>query len=133
MKDLRLSEIKEICKSHQIGCEGCEFSSNKTGCQITNIFSPEKWKIETQPKDRVDTLEDTIDLMTSADYKDRFIAEYYQLKIRYEKLDAMVKNWDNLSFEPTCSKETFNTQLEIMLDYLKILEVRAEIEDIKLN
>ena len=38
--------------------------------------------------------------MTSKDYKERFKAEYYQLKIRYEKLDAMIKNWDNLSFEP---------------------------------
>lgn len=31
-------------------------------------------------------LKDTISLMTSADYKERFIAEYLQLKIRYNKL-----------------------------------------------
>ena len=31
-------------------------------------------------------LKDTIDLMTSEDYKDRFKAEYYQTKIRYDKL-----------------------------------------------
>ena len=31
-------------------------------------------------------LKDTIDLMTSDDYKDRFKAEYYQTKIRYNKL-----------------------------------------------
>lgn len=28
-------------------------------------------------------LKDTIELMNSSDYKDRFKAEYYQLKIRY--------------------------------------------------
>ena len=32
------------------------------------------------------TLDDTIILMSSSDYKDRFKAEYWQTKIRYEKL-----------------------------------------------
>ena len=31
-------------------------------------------------------LNETIPFMTSSDYKERFIAEYWQLKIRYEKL-----------------------------------------------
>ena len=31
-------------------------------------------------------LKDIIALMTSSDYKQRFIAEYWQTKIRYEKL-----------------------------------------------
>lgn len=35
-------------------------------------------------------LKDTIELMNSSDYKDRFKAEYYQLKIRYTKLHAML-------------------------------------------
>ena len=34
-------------------------------------------------------LKDTIDLMISSDYKDRFKAEYYQVKIRVEKLDKL--------------------------------------------
>ncbi len=34
-------------------------------------------------------LKDTIEGMTSADYKERFKAEYQQVKIRYDKLDAM--------------------------------------------
>ena len=43
-------------------------------------------------------LKDTIDLMTSEDYKDRFKAEYYQTKIRYDKLHKMlVKNEDRKS------------------------------------
>lgn len=32
-------------------------------------------------------LEETKDLMCSADYKERFKAEYYQLKIRYEQIN----------------------------------------------
>lgn len=35
-------------------------------------------------------MKDTIELMNSSDYKDRFKAEYYQLKIRYTKLHAML-------------------------------------------
>ena len=31
-------------------------------------------------------LKDTIEMMTSNDYKERFKAEYHQTKIRYEKL-----------------------------------------------
>ena len=37
-------------------------------------------------------LEDTIEDMLSSDYKRRFIAEYNQLKIRYDKLRNMVDN-----------------------------------------
>lgn len=35
-------------------------------------------------------LKDTIDLMNSSDYKDRFKAEYWQVKIRLEKLRKMI-------------------------------------------
>lgn len=31
-------------------------------------------------------LKDTVEMMTSSDYKERFKAEYYQLKLRYNKL-----------------------------------------------
>jgi len=78
-------------------------------------------------------LEDTIQLMLSAYYKDRFKAEYYQTKIRYAKLIRMVNNWDNLSFEPTCSKETYICQLEAMREYINILESRAKTERIELD
>lgn len=35
-------------------------------------------------------LKDTINFMTSDDYKDRLIAEYWQLKIRYQKLQVAI-------------------------------------------
>lgn len=78
-------------------------------------------------------LVDTIAFMMSPYYKERFKGEYYQLKIRYAKLTKMVNNWDNLSFEPTCSKETYVTQLEAMRMYIDILELRAKTEGIELN
>ena len=77
---------------------------------------------------------DTVQLMLSNDYKERFKAEYWQLKIRYEKLKTMCEKWDNgeLDFEPTCDREVYNEQIWNMYGYMKILEHRAEIEGIEL-
>lgn len=77
-------------------------------------------------------LNETVELMQSPNYKDRFIAEYYQNKIRYDKLAAMVANWDNLSFTPTCPKSTYLLQLEYMEKYIAVLELRAIAEGIVL-
>jgi hypothetical protein len=81
------------------------------------------------------TLEETKDLMCSADYKERFKAEYYQLKIRYEKLKDMCKKWDKgeLDFTPTCPRNTYDYQLAYMSGYLKILKKRAEFEGVELE
>lgn len=80
-------------------------------------------------------LKDTIELMNSTDYKKRFIAEYYQTKIRYDKLHKMVIKYEagTLNFEPSCSLELLKEQLSYMGNYLRILEVRAEIEKIDLG
>lgn len=78
-------------------------------------------------------LKDTIELMTSSDYKERFRAEYYQLEIRYNKLKNMVDNWDNLDFTPTCSKTIFELQLRYMYLYLEVLRQRAEREKVDLK
>ena len=79
-------------------------------------------------------LKDTIELMNSADYKDRFKAEYYQTKIRYDKLHNMVVKYEagTLNFEPSCSLGLFKAQKSAMGNYLYLLEVRAEIEKIEL-
>lgn len=79
-------------------------------------------------------LKDTIKFMESEDYKERFLAEYYQLEIRYDKLSKMIDKLDRneLNFNPTCSKELYLTQLEAMADYLMALESRAKIEKIEL-
>ena len=79
-------------------------------------------------------LKDTIDLMTSEDYKDRFKAEYYQTKIRYDKLHKMlVKNEAGvLDFTPTVLISKLMEQKRYMGEYLRMLEIRAAIENIDL-
>ena len=80
-------------------------------------------------------LNNTIDMMTSEDYKERFKAEYYQTKIRFYKLVEMLDSWNagNLTFKPACPKWMYQDQLAIMSDYLDILEERAKLENIEIN
>ncbi len=75
---------------------------------------------------------DTVDLMTSDDYKDRFMAEYYQVKIRYQKLKSILDKYEEgtLDFEPSCSISLLMIQREIMEDYLNVLQDRAITENI---
>ena len=79
-------------------------------------------------------LKDTVELMTSADYKERFKAEYAQTKIRYDKLHAMIVKYEagTLNFDPTCPLELLKKQASAMGAYLFALEVRAQIEKIEL-
>ena len=80
-------------------------------------------------------LKDTIKLMSSDNHRDRFIAEYWQTKIRYENLHKMCVKYEAeiLDFAPVCPLELLNRQASHMGMYLKTLEVRAEIEGISLD
>ena len=79
-------------------------------------------------------LKDTVNLMNSTDYKERFKAEYIQAAVRYEKLKAMLDKWDagKLEFKPTCPRGVYNFQIRAMADYIASLEARASIENIEL-
>jgi hypothetical protein len=79
-------------------------------------------------------LKDTIEMMQSADYKERFRAEYYQTKIRYNKLHNMLVKADagKLEFTPTCPLDLLRDQKANMGKYLYCLEVRAQIEGVEL-
>ena len=77
-------------------------------------------------------LKDTVEMMLSNDYKERFKAEYYQLKIRHDKLQKMVDNWDKLNFTPTCAYSTYVCQLLAMEDYMALLRSRAKQEEVEL-
>ncbi len=79
-------------------------------------------------------LVDTIPLMESEDYKERFKAEYYQLTIRIEGLKQMLDKYKNgtLKFTPTCSYALLSKQLKTMEAYAACLEVRATTERIDL-
>lgn len=79
-------------------------------------------------------LNETIEMMDSVDYKERFRAEYLQLKIRMEGLSIMLKKYKSgeLNFTPSCSYDLLNGQLKAMDLYASFLEERAEIENITL-
>ena len=80
-------------------------------------------------------LQDTIELMNSEDFKDRFKAEFYQLKIRICSLDNMLLKYElgELPFEPNCSYDLLNGQLKAMRLYQSYLIERAEIEGIEID
>jgi hypothetical protein len=88
-------------------------------------------------------LNETVEMMNSADYKERFKAEYYQLKIRYEKLKAFNNRIEAAEVsmytkqtvaEPKhdCPYSLLRDQQSHMGQYLHILELRAIIERIDL-
>lgn len=79
-------------------------------------------------------LRDTVEMMNSEDYKERFKAEYRQNVIRYQKLATMLEKWDKgeLIFTPTCPRSTYNMQIKAMTDYIAVLEARAVMENIDL-
>lgn len=80
-------------------------------------------------------LKNTVNGMLSEDYKERFKAEYWQTKIRYEKLHKMIIRYEagTLNFEPKCKIELLKDQCSYMGRYLFCLEIRAEIEGINLE
>lgn len=115
-------------KSFEIKQE--DFNVYPASIEITKIKEKkEKNKME---------LKETIELMCSENYKERFVAEYHQVKIRYEKL----KNFCNkievetmLGKEETkhdCPLELLREQQKHMGFYLLILEKRALIENVEL-
>ena len=79
-------------------------------------------------------LKDTVEMMNSKDFKERFKAEYYQLSLRLDSLRSMLikLNYNMLDFEPKCSKEILENQVIFMQGYMNILRLRAEIEEIEL-
>lgn len=90
-------------------------------------------------------LQETVEPMITGDYKDRFVAEYWQTKIRYERLKKfntkiqaaqMQKGYTGVypDWAPKhdCPEYLLEEQQRVMGEYLKILETRAEIEGIEL-
>ena len=75
-------------------------------------------------------LKDTYTLMISDDYSDRLKAEYYQLKIRTDRLSRMLQKYEEgkLGFMPNSPIELLKQQLKVMIDYLEILRDRILIE-----
>ena len=80
-------------------------------------------------------LKNTVDLMLSDNYKDRSRAEYYQTKERYQRLHLMIIKYEagTLDFQPDCPLELLKRQAKAMGEYLYVLEMRAQLEEIDLK
>ena len=93
---------------------------------------------------------ETAERMASPDYKERFKAEYLQVKIRYERLKRFTTRIEAAArareskdiygvdlnvVEPkhTCPGYLLQEQQRLMGEYLHILEVRAVLEGIDLD
>lgn len=88
----------------------------------------------------IENLTQTKTLMESKDYKDRFIAEYWQTKIRYEKLKAFCNKLEASTYSMNveapkhdCVFGLLKEQESVMGEYLHILEIRAVVENIELD
>lgn len=71
--------------------------------------------------------------ISEPEWHGRFRCEYKDLKYRYNKLHRMIVKYDagTLDFEPTCPIELLRRQKAAMGEYLNILEIRAEIENVR--
>lgn len=80
-------------------------------------------------------LQDTVEMMNSADYKERFKGELYLLKLRIDVLSKMIEDYreGKLKFEPKCENVMLESQLFSKATYESVLKMRAEIEDIELE
>lgn len=77
------------------------------------------------------TLEQTIPLMISKDFKERGIAEYFQIKIRTEQNREFIRKWkaNELPFIPCNSLEQSEMQLKAMELYeftLRMIESQVD-------
>ena len=77
-------------------------------------------------------LKDTTALMNSDNYKDRFKAEFWQLKHRLNKLNDMLARYNKgtLDYIPDTPILWLKQQAHAMQDYLDALSVRCDYENI---
>ena len=84
--------------------------------------------------EKIRDLSQTAELMSSNDYKERFIAEYVQVEIRTKRLERVLKSIEDKTcpkcFKPTCPVDLLESQFKYMNAYRAILIVRASIEEI---
>ena len=136
----RLSEIVEADSEKEVMDKIRKQESFEIKQEVLRLYpsSIEIRKIKEKKEENNMELKETVELMNSEDYKERFIAEYHQVKIRYEKL----KNFCNkievetmLGKEVTkhdCPLELLREQQKYMGLYLSVLEKRALIENVVL-
>ena len=138
----QLSEIVEADSEKEVMDKIRKQESFEIKQEVLRLYpsSIEIRKIKEDQKKEKNNMElkETIESMCSDNYKERFVAEYRQVKIRYEKL----KNFCNkievetmLGKEVTkhdCPLELLREQQKYMGLYLSVLEKRALIENVEL-
>lgn len=136
----QLSEIVEADSEKEVWNKIRNQKSFEIKQEVLKLYpaSIEIRKIKEKKEKSNMELKETIELMCSSDYKERFVAEYHQVKIRYEKL----KNFCNkIEVETMLGKEVtkHDFPLELLREqqkymglYLSILEKRALIENVEL-
>ena len=136
----KLSEIVEADSEKEVWNKIRNQKSFEIKQEALRVYpaSIEITKIKEKKEKNNMELKETVELMNSEDYKERFVAEYHQVKIRYEKL----KNFCNkIEVETMLGKEVtkhdcplglLREQQEYMGLYLSVLEKRALIENIVL-
>lgn len=136
----QLSEIVEADSEKEVLNKIRNQKSFEINQEVLRLYpsSIEIRKIKEKKEENNMEFKETVELMNSEDYKERFIAEYHQVKIRYEKL----KNFCNkieveemLGKEETkhdCQLELLREQQKYMGLYLSVLEKRAFIENVEL-
>lgn len=136
----KLSEIVEADSEKEVMDKIRKQESFEIKQEVLRLYpsSIEIRKIKEKKEENNKELKEKVELMNSEDYKERFIAEYHQVKIRYEKL----KNFCNkIEVEEMLGKEVtkHDFPLELLREqkrymglYLSILEKRAFIENIVL-
>lgn len=84
-------------------------------------------------------LQETVEPMLSDDYKNRFVAEYCQTAIRYERLKKFCDRIElaevhgvGIAPEHDCPLSLLREQQKYMGMYLGVLEKRAIVEEIPL-
>ena len=79
-------------------------------------------------------LVETVNLMCSRDFKDRFTAEYAQLVIRLSKLNNVLNNTSDTRFEvDDITRDLMLKQCDAMESYKVCLEKRSDLLGIDLN
>ena len=121
--------------------KGYRVSNNKgDGYEVTYDDGYKSWC----PKDvfeqhnfiiKNEELAKTCEGMVSPDYKERFKAEYIQLKNRLEGLKRILESWDKgtLNFTPTCPRDLYDKQVSGMVTYLNVLAKRARMEGVNIS
>ena len=132
VRDLE-QEYENQVKEEQ-ACEACDCGNGNCSCDEDNgIENIDMLCTKDSPDEK--NFRKTVGLMLSDNFKERAKAEYHQLAIRCEKLEAMCKKYaaGELEFTPNCPLELLQKQLDHMQGYKEILEIRADIEGIDLQ